>query len=269
MDEVLALRYGGDIRNLLLGNRTFILQLAHPAVGAGVVQHSNFRQDPWHRLREIAHSGDRMMFHGHDAAVAEGRRLRELHRHIHGHDAHGRRYHALNPEVYGWVHFVFYETTLACHQLFGDGVPEAHQELLFQNWRASGAYFGLRDKDLPASRQAYWSKWWQVLSAGLETNAAIEYILNLSQHCPPPPPALQRLPETLWRTLWRALGTRSDLATRGMLPPALRQRLGLEWNATQAREFERNRRRIQRLFRALPADWRLLPAARQRLHALP
>ena len=30
-----TLEYSGDMRHLILGNRTFILQLAHPSVGAG------------------------------------------------------------------------------------------------------------------------------------------------------------------------------------------------------------------------------------------
>lgn len=109
-------------------------------------------------MREIAYSGNQMMFHGHEAAVAEGKRLRDLHRSIKGSNAHGEQYHALNPAVYGWVHFVFYESTLTCRRLFGEGVTEDEAEFLFQDWRNSGRYFGLRDQDLPQSRQQYWDK---------------------------------------------------------------------------------------------------------------
>jgi uncharacterized protein (DUF2236 family) len=39
-----------DDRGLLIGGATRVLQVAEPAVGAGVEQHSNFRAEPWRRL---------------------------------------------------------------------------------------------------------------------------------------------------------------------------------------------------------------------------
>ena len=263
--NALAIRYGGDLRNLLMSNRTFILQLAHPSVGAGVVQHSNFRNDPWSRLREIAYSGNQMMFNGHDAAVAEGERLREMHRHIKGVNAHGEQYHALNPKVYGWVHFVFYESNLTCHQLFGQPVPEQEQELLFQNWRESAQYFGLREKDLPATQEEYWAKWHAMMRDQLESNEAIEFIINLQQHQPHPPPALQWLPDLLWKSIWQPLARETDLITIGTLPPDFRNKLNLNWSDRQQQRFDRWRRHVQRIFKALPADWRLMPEARRHL----
>ena len=264
-ESTLAIRYGGDMRNLLMSNRTFILQLAHPSVGAGVVQHSNFRHDPWSRLREIAYSGNQMMFHGHDAAVAEGHRLREMHRPIKGVNAHGEQYHALNPKVYGWVHFVFYESNLACHQLFGKPVPQAHQETLFQNWRASGQYFGLREQDLPASQEAYWEKWHDMMRDQLESNEAIEFIINLQQHQPQPPPALTWLPKPVWNAFWTPLAKETDLITVGSLPEAFREKLNLSWNHHQQQRFDQIRARIQQLFNWMPQDWRLMPEARRYL----
>lgn len=268
METRLSLLYGGDLRNLLLSNRTFILQLAHPSVGAGVVQHSNFRQDPWHRLQEIAYSGNQMMFNGHEAAMAEGKRLREMHRSIKGINPRGERYHALNPDVYGWVHFVFYESNLTCHRLFGKPVPDAHAEMLFQNWRESGGYFGLREADLPATRQQYWQKWQHMMDTTLATNDAIEFILHLQSHLPDKPPPLQWLPDPVWRPLWSIIAKEGDLLTLGSLPPEFRQKLNLEWTPQQARQFNTMCRRIQRLFRTLPANWRLMPNARRRLNQI-
>ena len=264
-ESTLAIRYGGDLRNLLMSNRTFILQLAHPSVGAGVVQHSNFRSDPWSRLREIAYSGNQMMFRGHEAAVAEGVRLREMHRHIKGTNAHGERYHALNPKVYGWVHFVFYESNLTCHQLFGNPIPEDEQEALFQNWRQSGQYFGLRDQDLPASQEAYWAKWQAMMRDQLESNDAIDFILNLEQHQPKPPPRLDWMPAPVWKTIWRPLAKEADLITVGTLPQTFRDKLGLDWSAKQQRRFDKLRGRVQQLFNWMPAQWRLMPEARRYL----
>ena len=43
-------RAAGDIRLLSTSGYALLLQVAHPTVGAGVLEHSNFREDPWGRL---------------------------------------------------------------------------------------------------------------------------------------------------------------------------------------------------------------------------
>src|SRR5690606_37070128 len=79
--DSLYLKLGSDLRNALcMGGAMFVMQVAHPKVGAGVGQFSNFREDPWHRLREIAKSGENYIFKGKQSGLEEGRRLRELHR---------------------------------------------------------------------------------------------------------------------------------------------------------------------------------------------
>ena len=85
----------GDIRSWLMSGRTFLMQVAHPAVGAGVWEHSSFRKDPWRRLREIDRSGQNFVLRGRDASLREGARLRRMHRNIAGMDSRGRAYHAL------------------------------------------------------------------------------------------------------------------------------------------------------------------------------
>jgi uncharacterized protein (DUF2236 family) len=43
-------RWAGDRRIGLTGLSAGILQLMHPAIGAGVVEHSAFFTDPWDRI---------------------------------------------------------------------------------------------------------------------------------------------------------------------------------------------------------------------------
>src|ERR1044072_1062701 len=43
-------RYAGDARLIATGAYAILLQVGHPAVGAGVSEHSEFRADPWGRL---------------------------------------------------------------------------------------------------------------------------------------------------------------------------------------------------------------------------
>ena len=194
--QLKGLTYSGDIRMLLMASRTFVMQLAHPAVGAGVMQHSRFREDPWSRLREIAYSGNQITFGDHTSASREGARLRDLHRNIKGIDQHGQRYHALHPRTYGWVHFIFLESTLTAHVLFAKPIPAPEQQMLFQQWRDSGHYFGLRDQDLPRTLDQYWRYYDEMMATTLEYNDAIDYIIHVANHTPPPPPQLSAMPCT-------------------------------------------------------------------------
>ena len=66
------------------GPRALLLQIAHPAVAAGVAEHSNFREDPWRRLDGTIRSYLTIVYGSTPAARAEVRRLNELHRGISG-----------------------------------------------------------------------------------------------------------------------------------------------------------------------------------------
>lgn len=46
----------GDVRELLMLPAALALQVAHPAVAAGVDEHSVFRTDPWGRAERSLHS---------------------------------------------------------------------------------------------------------------------------------------------------------------------------------------------------------------------
>jgi uncharacterized protein (DUF2236 family) len=101
-------RLTGDWRTMLLAGRALVMQTAYPAVGAGVGEHSVYKTDPYGRLDRTMRSVMAQVYGG-EHAVEEGRRLREMHRDIKGVDAKGRRYSALNPDAYLWVHATAYE----------------------------------------------------------------------------------------------------------------------------------------------------------------
>src|SRR5690348_15240931 len=76
-----------------------VLQVAHPTVGAGVSDYSDFEQRPWDRLMRTLDYVNLLVYGGLEAASA-GRRLRDLHREFRGVRADGKRYHALEPDAY-------------------------------------------------------------------------------------------------------------------------------------------------------------------------
>ncbi len=74
------------------GPRALLLQIAHPAVAAGVDEHSDFRADPWRRLAATLKSYLTIVYGSGPAARAEIRRLEPLH-------ARHRRHRATAPAI--------------------------------------------------------------------------------------------------------------------------------------------------------------------------
>jgi uncharacterized protein (DUF2236 family) len=56
-----------------------------------------------------------------------------------------------------------------------------------------------------------------------------------------------------------------EWATVGALPPVIRERLCLDWTASDELRFRLYRRAVQKLFAVLPEDAEFLPIARQAL----
>ena len=132
------------------GPRALLLQIAHPAVAAGVNDHSDFRADPWRRLAGTLRSYLTIVYGSTGAARAEIRRLNTLHRGI-----TGPGYAARDPELSLWVHATLVDSTMA--------VADAWLEPLSQERRASyyaetlpiGRAFGVPDALLPPDIAAF------------------------------------------------------------------------------------------------------------------
>ena len=66
-----------------------LLQVAHPTVGAGVRDYSDFEQRPWNRLLRTIDYVSLLVYGGRDA-IAAGRRLRDVHKRFRGVREDGR-----------------------------------------------------------------------------------------------------------------------------------------------------------------------------------
>ena len=95
-----------------------LLQVAHPTVGAGVRDYSDFEQRPWNRLIRTIDYVTLLVYGGADAGPA-GRRLRDIHKQFKGVREDGQRYHALEPDAYAWVHATLIDTYVRGHAQFG------------------------------------------------------------------------------------------------------------------------------------------------------
>src|SRR6188472_1886141 len=87
--ESITWRRAGDMRTMF---------------GAGVREHSDFKADPWGRLWRTLDYVHMLVYGGPENAIGTGRAMRAMHQRIKGIAPDGRRYHALEPMAYAWVH---------------------------------------------------------------------------------------------------------------------------------------------------------------------
>ena len=204
-----------------------LLQVAHPTVGAGVSEHSQFRLDPWGRLLRTLDYSCTMVFAGPQAAGEMGRRIRSFHKQIHGRRADGQRYHALEPEAYAWVHATLAEGIVRAHERFGRPFTDEQCEGLWSEWRSLGRLLGIRERDLPSDWSGFRDYFEEMVGGRLEHTAAVDEVLEAMAR--PAPPALGALRGLGWAPLRVPLSHGLLLATTGLLPPELRRRFQVRW----------------------------------------
>jgi hypothetical protein len=103
--EAVAWRVHGDVAAMMVGGIAgLLLQMLHPAVLAGVWDHSNFRADMHGRLRRTARFIAQTTFGGREDALAAIARVRGIHDRVAGTLPDGRAYAANDPAMLAWVH---------------------------------------------------------------------------------------------------------------------------------------------------------------------
>jgi uncharacterized protein (DUF2236 family) len=227
--DSLVWKMGFPRTGLLVAGRALMLQTAHPVVGAGVRDFSDFTRDPWGRLDRTLRSLQVQLFGG-PAALGEAQRLRRLHRRIRGTGFAGEHYEALDPEAYAWVHLSNFDTVLAGARWFGPSLARGEREQLYAEWRQTGLVLGIRDDCMPSDLDACRAYVRHMVSGTLTDNETVRTLLSSLELNGVEAPPWPLFPAPLWHVL-RPLG-RSFLrdVTVGTLPAPLRERLGLPWN---------------------------------------
>ncbi|GAA2963848.1 oxygenase MpaB family protein [Streptomyces enissocaesilis] len=255
----------GDVRALLMLPAALTLQVAHPAVGAGVDQHSVFRTDPWGRGERSLRSVQ-LWVYGGEAAAEEGRRLRRLHRTIRGTDAHGRRYHALDPAPYSWVHATGFPCYRHALRYLVRPLTGAEERQLYAEWLRVGRILGIDDRDMPQTVEEFWPYYRRMLADELEATVVVRELLATDARVPAPdrgPLPVRLVLRALWPVLLPPLARFRAFLTLGYLPPDARRALGLEWSDAQERRLRRFSRVVRTLVPLLPERLRYLPLAQE------
>ncbi len=103
--QAVCWRVHGDVVTMMVGGvSALLLQMLHPAVLAGVWDHSAFRQDMLGRLRRTARFIAVTGYDSREAAEAAIEKVREVHTRVKGVLPDGTPYAADEPRLLAWVH---------------------------------------------------------------------------------------------------------------------------------------------------------------------
>jgi len=219
-----------DIRLYLAMLYALLLQVAHPTVGAGVRDHSDFERRPWHRLLRTVDYVTLLVYGGH-RAIPAGRRLRALHRRFTGVREDGRRYHALEPSAYAWVHATLIDTYVTGHAHFGSPMTPGEIERFYGEYRRLGRLIGVRERDLPPTWRSFRDYFERMTAEELTRTQSVDRVLRAVRRVPPPP---LPIPDLAWRAFRLPAADALRLGGVGPMSPALRERLGIRWTRRDA-----------------------------------
>ncbi len=204
-------RVHADPSMALAGLRALLLQAVHPLAMAGVVQHSDFRQDPWGRLFRTAEYVGVTTYGTTAQAQRAGARVRGIHRKLAGIEPEsGTAYRVDDQDLLRWVHCVEVESFLSTAVRCGLRLSQTERDRYYAEQLTGAQLVGLDPATVPATvgqMAAYFRAVQPQLRVTAGSRDAARVVL-----WPPMPPLLQL--GTPARPAWIALAT----AAFAMLP---------------------------------------------------
>ena len=257
--DSLTWRYFGEWRGVLQGPWAGSMQNMHPQLGAAVMDYSTFFRERWPRLMRSLYPIGGVVFDG-DRAPATGAEVRDYHVDIKGADEQGRRYHALNPDVFYWAHATFFVGTIHVAERFGGGLTEEQKRQLFDEHLQWYRMYGMSMRPVPASWEEFQVYWDHMCRNVLENNFAARAVLDLTEL--PKPPFAQRVPDWLWKAQRKLLAPLMVWVTVGLYDPSVRELMGYTWSSRDEWLHRRFGTIVRLIFAFVPRRYHKHPRAR-------
>jgi uncharacterized protein (DUF2236 family) len=224
-ESMVRLLGNSPVTPFLGGGAAVLLQVAHPLVACGVVQHSGYDRDLWRRLSGTLRAlylitfGDRLEAEEAGAAVeAVHARVRGATREPLGRFPAGTRYSASDPGLMLWVHATLVQSSLGAFERFVRPLAENERERYVHEMNVVARLFGTPPDVLPRSYRdfrAYFDA--QVSSDTITVTAPARAVASVILAAPLPAPL-------------RLLAPAHRLASAYLLPRRLRTEYGLRWS---------------------------------------
>jgi uncharacterized protein (DUF2236 family) len=225
--ESIVRRLGNSpVTPFLGGGAAVLLQVGHPLVAAGVIEHSGYERDLWRRLVRTLRALYLIAFGDRGEAERAGAAVRAVHARVRGtladrlgRFAAGTAYSAADPELMLWVHATLVYSSLAAYEFFVARLRSSEREQYLAEMNLMAELFGTPPDVLPRSYaefEAYFRE--QLAGDTITVTAPAREVASVILATPLPAPM-------------RLLAPAHRLATARLLPPRLRHEYGLRWSA--------------------------------------
>jgi uncharacterized protein (DUF2236 family) len=234
---------------LTSGPRALILQVAHPAVAAGVAEHSDYRSRPWTRLFRTLVVVSALTFADPDRSRRVASQLRRRHAEVRGTTEDGSAYEALDPDLLLWVWATLGDCLVRSHERFVHPLSEAEREELYAEWKLVAYACGVPKGTCPKTWVDFGVYFHEVLDAELLPTEVACTVAGYVRRPPIPFP------------LNIISGELMHILTGGQLPAPLRRDLGFGWNPARQLAFDITATASRLAGRVIPGGIRRAPVA--------
>ena len=238
-------------RVVLLGwSRAILMQVAHPLIAAGVVQHSSFRGGALDAAVRLHHTVAAMLsltFGDDERRAAAVARIRAIHRGVNGTlkvtagpFGPDTRYSAEDPALLLWVHATLLDSSVDIYERVVQPLSADDRDRLCVESAPLLEELGGDVKTTPRcwrDLEAYMTQMYESGALAVTDDARALGIAVLS-------PRAAGIPVPL-------SGVHRLIAT-GLLPPFLRRAYGFDWDAARERRFQRALRTVRAVRRLSP-----------------
>jgi uncharacterized protein (DUF2236 family) len=223
------------------GARAILLQIAHPAVGRGVAEHSDFAGRPLDRLRATLTYVYCVTFGTPAEMEAVAAMVNAAHRKV-----TGAGYRASDPDLQLWVAATLYDTALLVYEeLFGP-LDAAVADRVYEQYAVLGTALQVPAELWPPDRAAfrtYWEHMLDTLEVSDDARRVARDLLSASQA-----PLILKAAMPLNRFL-----------TAAWLPERIRGQYGIVWDEGQQRRYNQLMKLTRPAYRLLPVPLREVP----------
>jgi uncharacterized protein (DUF2236 family) len=207
------------------GGAAVLLQVAHPLVAAGVVEHSGYDRDLWRRLVRTLRALYLITFGDKREADEAGAAVQAVHARVRGKTKEqlgpfptGTPYSASDPELMVWVHATLVHSSLAAYERFVGTLSRRERDQYVSEMNLVAQLFGTPARVLPSGYAGFRDYFDAALASEMITvTDPARRVASVIMATPVPHPV-------------RLLVPAHRLATARILPPRLRREYGLRWS---------------------------------------
>jgi uncharacterized protein (DUF2236 family) len=235
--------------------RAVLLQLAHPAIAAGVQDHSSALRggflSAFRRLHSTVGAMLSLTFGDTEHMIDAAAGINTIHDRVNGRLRDGAQgaYSAHDPSLQRWVHATLLESIPLTYDLLVGPLALRERDQYFTEAAIMEPLLGMPAGWLPRSSAQLDAYMGDMLANG--SLMVTDSSRKLARTVLYPPK---------WYLAWPVLRP-MQLLTIGSLPPSIRQAYGFEWRARDARALARWTTSIRALLRVLPSFAREWPMA--------